>query len=1343
VGKEHHFYQYKNKFRIFIPGENMSTKFIKKSAVALAVGSVLTAGSVVAAQNFIVSGSPEKVSTAQASLNKTQVAAVRYIIQLEEAPLATYKGGIVGLDATSASVTGEGKLNLASKSAVQYRSFIKAKQKSVASKLTALGNVKVTQAFDTLFNGIVVEAENNAEARLNSIPGVKKVFRDEEYEVQMDASHEVIKSVEAWTSLGGQSEAGKGIKVAVIDSGIRPENPMFSGEGFPAAEFTEAQQAYLTSNPDYCRQTLATFCNEKVIVAREFYPQPSGLHPDEYNSPLGYDAHGTHVAGTAVGNPVQITHKGADVTLSGVAPAAYLMAYKALWHKENGRASGTGTALLGALDAAVKDGADVINNSWGGGAGGNPAGSPYATAFEAAEEAGVVVVTAAGNDGPDANTIGCPGCVESGLTVANTQTGRFFAQVLTVNGEEYLTNEGSNELLEGSFELPIISAKLKQPENFEGCTEFTDKELFKNSIALISRGSCAFSDKAENAAAAGAEAIVIYNNVAGAPMGMSMDDAKIPAVSIASEDGQTLVDLLTSAEEDVTAKLDDATKRIIASKYTDSLANGSSRGPNGEPNFLKPDIAAPGTAILSAFSPDEGNGATFAAISGTSMASPHVAGAAALMKQKHPEWSAVDIKTALMSTSETNGLTKQDAETPADAFDVGAGRLDIPSALGAKLSFVHGSYSDPSCLGTCSFTNTLKNKMTEAGEWTAHVVTDDGALDVDVSPSVITLGAMSAEDGSDSKEFKLDIDTTYATIKGWNFGHVVWTHTSGKVAHLPFAIYAAENNNDTVLSTTVESNDSNSAVPSKVSVMLANTVFSDEITLDVKFDGARLLAGAAVKEKLVGGVGSFTVDAENNSLQWVGTLDKSEFKLTEDTILGASSLVDDFGVGTQPCDGPCDETTMTFNWGYSFDGQDYSQLTVSDNGFIAVGGNVDTDGTYAPQNMPDATAPNGIIAPLWADFDLTGTEAGDTGGGAISVGVLTGGGDRFLVVEWHKAQLWGGDGTEYTFQAIIKENSDEIWFNYVDVPALPSSYSIGVESADGKTGLTNNAINTAAGTGHLIESVVGGTLAIDYQLEAMDHSDYTSDDSVTTDEETSITVDVLANDLGESRFTIDTNVSGKDTNSEFRSLKGVRVQGGLEASTVEIMTQAANGTTTINEDGTIRYIPATAFSGKDSFTYTVREASGLKSAETTVNVVVNDTNTLPEVTVTEEVSVNEGVTVTLEATATDAEQNADILTFTWTQTSGTAVELTDADKATATFTAGNLDSGTDVLEFEVSVNDGSQSSVTKMVTVIVADVPAPVVTPTEPKKKSSSGSLAWLMLLATPFAFLRRRKSQK
>ncbi|MCF2847771.1 S8 family serine peptidase [Pseudoalteromonas sp. ACER1] len=1234
----------------------MSPSKMKRTALSSAIGLAMMSYGVTAATLDLNKGYVPEISNVKSySQDKTINNKTRYIIQLEDEPLATYKGGIIGLQATSAEVTGESKLNLSSNQALKYSSYLKAKQKSVARDAVSISGGAVSHTFSTLFNGVVIEGAEGQREALARLPGVKKVFLDTEYHTVMDASIDVIKGVEAWQALGGQSEAGKGVKVAIIDSGIRPENPMFSDVGFTAPEFSEEEAAYLATNPDYCRMDggEADFCNNKLIVARAFGPTPSSVHPDEYiGSPLGYDGHGTHVAGTAVGNPMEITYQGNNVSISGVAPAAQLMAYKALWHTADGRGSGTTTALMSALEAAIKDGADVINNSWGGGAGANPASSAYSDLFTAAEEAGVVVVTAAGNDGNGPQTIGCPGCIESGLTVANTQTGRFFSQQIEVDGESYLSIEGSNGLLKETLSLPVISAQVIAPDNFEGCEEFAEGISFADSVALISRGACAFSVKAENAAKAGASAVIIHNNTAGGAMGMSMDDAPIPASAISQEDGLSLVELLKEAEEPVIATLDPSVQRTIVAKFTDAVNSSSSRGPNGEPSFLKPDIAAPGTDILSAYSPDEGNGLTFTAISGTSMASPHVAGAAALIKQAHPEWDAVQIKTALMSTSKMDGLHKEDLVTKADAFDVGAGRLDVPSALNASLTFSHGSYADPSCLSVCSFKNTVQNMSDTSGEWTAKVVTDMDGAEISISPSTITLeangsvttGEDNTETRTDIAEFNLDIDSTYNSVKGWNFGHVVWTHSeTGQVAHLPFAIYDNEETNASFFTANVDADSLNSSTPAKVGVKFANSGFENELTVNVKLDeNAELLKGTSPLVEVARGAGEVTVSEDNKELTWTGKLDPKVMTLSDDNLLGTFSLAE-AGATAVACPNGCDEFTVTVDADFIYDGKEYSAFTVSDNGFVAVGSDVNVSGAWSPRAFPNTRTPNGVIAPLWADYDLAG---GATGGGELYIATLESG---HIVIEWHDVEEYAStSGDKYTFQVILKEGTDEVRINYIDVPALPSAYSAGAESADGGVGVALSTVptGTALGQGYMVEQTQGGTVEIQYQAFAKDRSNYTSADSVVTDEEQTININVLENDMGESRFTFDGKAASELDNAEFLVHKGVKVKGSLESSTVKVVSAPSNGTATVKEDGTIDYKPNAQFAGEDSFTYTVRESSGMESEETSVSIVVNDT---------------------------------------------------------------------------------------------IAD-PAPVVE--EPKKKSSSGSLAWLTLLAAPFAFMRRRKQK-
>lgn len=216
-----------------------------------------------------------------------------------------------------------------------------------------------------------------------------------------------------------------------------------------------------------------------------------------------------------------------------------------------------------------------------------------------------------------------------------------------------------------------------------------------------------------------------------------------------------------AANSATTVDISSLVEANVESQYADIINPFSSTGPNNNPNYLKLDLAAPGTNILSAYSPDEfsfgpfpfgddelpeavNNDPVFATLTGTSMASPHVAGAAALLKQQHPQWSVAQIKSALVNTAESNVLLGSEIAGP---FEKGAGRLDLERAMAPTLSFSQVSFSDPACIASCEFEFTVTNLTLDNQEWTLTTDFNNSLVHAMVSPASFSLSASATSSG--------------------------------------------------------------------------------------------------------------------------------------------------------------------------------------------------------------------------------------------------------------------------------------------------------------------------------------------------------------------------------------------------------------------------------------------------------------------------------------------------------------------------------------------------------------------------------------------------------------------
>ncbi|PFO07956.1 peptidase S8 [Bacillus sp. AFS076308] len=350
--------------------------------------------------------------------------------------------------------------------------------------------------------------------------------------------------------------------------------------------------------------------------------------------------HGTHVAGIIAANG----------KIKGVAPEAKIVAYRAL----GPGGGGTTEQVLAAIEQAIKDKVDVVNLSLGNDI--NGPDLPISLALNRAVDKGIVAVAASGNSGPSVWTVGSPGTASKAISVgASTPTMEIPSLII----------EGSRKLmrvqpLDGSANWGL-DRSLELADGGLGRKE--DLHNVQGKMLLIKRGTITFTEKAKNAYEAGAKAVLIYNNLSGSFMGNLDAPMNIPVGALAQGDGVILQKRLK--EHSVAA-------RVLISEERDRLADFSSRGPVTGTWEIKPDIVAPGVAINSTIP------GGYLSLQGTSMAAPHVAGACALIKQAHPEWTPAQIKAALMNTAKPIGPNN---DAIYRTYEQGAGRIQVDDAI--------------------------------------------------------------------------------------------------------------------------------------------------------------------------------------------------------------------------------------------------------------------------------------------------------------------------------------------------------------------------------------------------------------------------------------------------------------------------------------------------------------------------------------------------------------------------------------------------------------------------------------------------------------------------------------
>ncbi|QSB13644.1 S8 family serine peptidase [Natronosporangium hydrolyticum] len=742
----------------------------------------------------------------------TESATGLWIVQLADAPLATYGGDLAGLPATSPAITGADRLDVEAPASVRYLDYLADQQaEAVAGFSRALGR-DVAPQFEYLnvLNAVALRISAAEAAQLASLPGVTNVFPDEIRELETDVSHELMGSASFWDGVTGPDLAtsGEGVVIGMLDTGVNAFHPSFAevdGDGYVHDNPLGSGEFVGACAPDHADHQ--DVCNDKLIGAWNF-----NTTGPSYPDVLDRNSHGSHVGGTIAGNRHEATFSvGGDEytrTIQGVAPRANVISYLVC---DPGCPQ---TASVAAVNQAIADPTNVLNYSISGTD--NPWVDAVDLAFLDAFEAGIFVAASAGNTGPAA-TVAKTGPWNA--TVAASTLDRIIHHDLDVTGPGPVPAElvglaaAPANPLRGPIVEDDITAEIRHVVgNAFGCQSFA-AGAFEGALALIQRGGgCNFAVKVNNAAAAGAVGVVLFSDMAGPPVFLSgLETTSIPAVNLSLPQGSELRDFIVdSSPEPTEVHLHGDTALLRDDAYQDIVATFSARGPS-QFNVLAPTFAAPGVNVLAAGVEIGGDPLQYMFNQGTSMSSPHGAGSAALLMALHPEWSPAEVRSALAGTADPDVLAVDDEGTPATAFDHGSGRVDLEAAArtGLVMDESHANFvaanpaagGDPrtlnvphlvdrTCGDECSFTRTVTSVADAPVTYQAEVDAPAGTT-VSVSPAEFSI------DAGASQEIVVTVTGQESATGDWAFGDLRLTTTdshSGGAAvagvHYPIVVIA-------------------------------------------------------------------------------------------------------------------------------------------------------------------------------------------------------------------------------------------------------------------------------------------------------------------------------------------------------------------------------------------------------------------------------------------------------------------------------------------------------------------------------------------------------------------------
>jgi hypothetical protein len=991
---------------------------------------------------------------------------VSLLVKLAEPSIAAYQGGIAGLAPTSNRVTGARRLDLRSPDARAYASFLDREFRDFENRCRGvIPSARVTHHLGVVFGGVsVVVPEDQVEA-VRRLPGVQAVYEDRLLTPDTARSPQFIGAPTIWRDLGGQESAGEGVVVGVLDTGIWPELPSFSDPDPSSKPYPPPPASWTGTDCDFSSGTNpgpAFACNNKLIGAERFmatYEALIGLLPTEFTSARDDDGHGSHTSSTAAGNGEALATLTNDVPLhevSGVAPRAHVAMYKVCGNQ------GCFTSdSVAAINQALADGVDVVNFSISGG--NDPYSDAVSLAFLDAYAAGVFVAASAGNTGPGPDTVAHREPWTT--TVAASTHDEIFkgALYLFADGGASLELHGVSVTGAVSTPTPVVSAADYADAL---CLNPFPAGTFSGQIVVCQRGTNARTDKSANVAVGGASGMILSN--VNATDTINQDNHFLPAIQLTAASGAAL-DAFLATHTGVRATFTQGRLTRIdhfpggppslfpgTAGGSDVMASFSSRGgPEQTLGISKPDVTAPGVQILAgrtlepaaADSSATGAPGLYMFISGTSMASPHVAGSAALLLALHPDWSPWQVKSALMTTART-WVVKEDGKSRADAFDYGSGRIDLNRAGRPGLTFKTPARQDfldhrddlwnldypslyvPTHPGQTTVRRTLHSELDRASVWFAEV---SAPRDVHVSvPRFVYMPAHG------DRTIDVTVDARNVPLGEVRFARLRFRYRDIR-ADFPITLVRR----DAVVSLQKTCSPAVLRVDERTdcTISFTNTTFdpqavsvSDWLPRQLRLWGP-VTGGTAFGGHFVGFHGTLA-PAEPPSV----TVAKG--------VSPGGGFLPLSLYGVAPISGVGDETITNYNVpAFVYAGQTYTRVGLVSDGYVVVGGGTGADVQYVNQHLPDPARPNNVLAPFWTDLN-------PGAGGAMRIATLTDGTNTWLVCEWDAVPNYSSTSQTNSFQAWIGLDSvEDISYAYGAVTAGEGGFlTVGAENSFGNRG---------------------------------------------------------------------------------------------------------------------------------------------------------------------------------------------------------------------------------------------------------------------------------------------------